>query len=284
MIYYLMLAIAAVLFASQFLFNQKFEEQCGSSFSSSTAFSLYGGIGGFIVIFALNGFKFDFSWFSLVMAVCCAVIGILYTFASVKSFEEVNLSAYSVFAMLGGMLLPSVYGIIFRSEEVTPLKILCYILIIIALLFTIDFSKKSGKKIYYAAVFVLNGLTGVISVIHQSNTVYAIADSFSYLMMSRAVQALLCLPFCITEYKTMKKITTKKSLCYAFGFAVFCGIGNLLTLISLKYLPASVQYPIITGGVMFISLLISIIRKENITRKNLISTTAAFAATVLIAI
>lgn len=284
MMYYAMLAAAAVLFASQFLFNQKFETECGSSFASSMAFSLYGGIGGFIVLFAINGFKFDFSWFSLAMAVCCAVVGILYTIASVKSFEEVNLSAYSVFAMLGGMLLPSVYGIIFRSEEITPLKILCYVLIIAALLFTIDFKQKSGKKIYYAAVFVLNGLTGVISVIHQSNTVYTIVDSFSYLMMSRAVQALLCLPFCITEYKTVKNITTKKSLCYAFGFAVFCGIGNLLTLISLKYLPASVQYPIITGGVMFISLLISVLRKENVTRKNVVSTIIAFLSTILIAI
>lgn len=284
MIYYIILAVAAVLFASQFLFNQKFEEECGASFASSVAFSIFGGIGGFLVLFILNGFKLAFSWFSLVHAVAVALVGILYNLASVKSFEEVNLSAYSVFAMLGGMLLPSVYGILFCNEQLTATKMSCYILTIIALLLTIDFNRKSGKKIYYIAVFVLNGLTGVISVRHQSNNIYAIVDSFSFLMLARAASVVMCLPYCADKHTNIFKYITKKSIFYAFGFAAFCSIGNLLTLISLKYLPASVQYSIITGGVMFISLIISILRKEQVSRKNVISTVIAFAATILTAL
>lgn len=280
---YIMLGAAAVLFASQFLFNQKFEAECGSSLLSAMLFSMLSGIGGFVILFALNGFRAAFSGFSAAIAAANALVGILYTIASVKSFEEVNLSAYSVFAMLGGMFLPSLYGVIFCSEGITPFKIMCYLLISAALFFTIDFKRKSGRKIYYAAVFILNGLTGVISTLHQSNPAYAV-DSFSYLMLSRAVSAAMCLPFCLRACRSTAAMITKKSLLYSLGFAAFCGIGNLLTLLSLKSLPASVQYPIITGGVMLISLIISLVRRESVSRKNIAATVIAFAATVMLAL
>lgn len=120
-----MLAAAAALFSSQFLFNQKYEEKCGSSLFSAILFTFYSGIGGFAVALAANGFRLEFSFFSLLLAAICAAVGILYTTASVKAFETVNLSAYSVFAMLGGMLLPTVYGMVFCSEEITAVKLIC---------------------------------------------------------------------------------------------------------------------------------------------------------------
>ena len=65
-------------------------------------------------------------------------------------------------------------------------------------------------------------------------------------------------------------------------YAACSGIGNLLCLIALKTLDASVQYPIITGGVMVFSTIISIIRKEKPSVRTLISTAIAFISTVLI--
>ena len=57
-----------------------------------------------------------------------------------------------------------------------------------------------------------------------------------------------------------------------------------MVLIALKHLQASVQYPIVTGGVMIMSLMISLLRKEKISYKNVISTAIAFLSTVLISI
>ena len=279
--YYLILVIAAVLFSSQFLFNQKFEEECGSSFAASLLFSICTSVSGFLVLFAINGFRLNFSCCSLFSAAIYALTNTLYSIASIKSFESVNLSVYSVFAMLGGMLIPSVYGIIFCNEEITIMKILCCIFIAAALFFTIDTKKQSGKKIYYITVFTLNGLVGVLSVIHQSGI--SAVDSFSFLMLARIFSLLICAPIYFSKYKSAPKLT-KKSLIYSAGFAAFCTIGNLFTLISLRHIQASVQYPIITGGVMIISLIISLIRKEKISCKNIISTIIAFISTILIAI
>lgn len=229
--------------------------------------------------------KIEISLFSFALGIVYATISILYSIASIKAFGNVNLSAYSICAMLGGMLLPSIYGMAVNGEKITWLKILCIIFIIGALTLTVDFKQDLGKKIYYAAVFLLNGLTGVISIIHQSNLRGSV-DSSSFLMISRAISFFMCLPIGIKCFLTpdqAKFKITRHAIIYSAGFAVFCGVGNLLVLISLKHLNASVQYPLITGGVMLISLIISILRKEDISRKNAIATTAAFISTLFIA-
>lgn len=284
MMYYAMLSVAVVLFASQFLFNQKFQEECGNDLKASVLFSLLSSVGGFLVLFIINGFKIEFSAFSFLMGIVYSLIGILYNYVSIKAFEKVNLSAYSVFAMLGGMLIPSVYGIAFRNEELTLFKILCYAFTVAAIFITIDFKEKKRGTVYYILVFLLNGLTGVVSVIHQSNTVYHISDSFSFLMQARISSVLICLPFGLKNLKALKKAVSKNSFVYSFGFSVFCSIGNLLVLIALKHLPASVQFPIITGGVMLVSLVISILRKEKVSEKNIFATVIAFVSTLLLAI
>lgn len=282
MMYYVMLAAATVLFSAQFLFNQKFEEECGASMASAALFSLYTSVGGFLILFALNGFVLKISSFSLGLAFVYAFLGTAYSVASIKAFEVVNLSAYSVFSMLGGMLLPSVYGILFCEEPITSKKIVCALLIAAALLFSMERGKKGSCKRYYIEVFVLNGMVGVISVIHQSDAGGRAVDSFCFLMLARAAAALLSvLLFCVTEPGAMRQ-TTQKAVGYAGFYAAFCGIGNLLVLLALKHLPASVQYPIITGGVMAISLVISLIRGEKNSWKNIAAAAIAFLSTIFI--
>lgn len=193
------------------------------------------------------------------MAAIYGAVSLLYNAASVKSFHSVNLSAYSIFAMLGGMLLPFLYGILFGGEPLTPIKLLCCLCLAVALLFTVDFKEKAGNLFWYFAVFVLNGLSGVISAIHQGNA-HAV-DSISFLMLARLTSLIFTLPFCTKAVNYFKK-TTVKTLFQTTGFAVFCGVGNLLVLLALKHLPASVQYPMITSSVMAVSLLISLLRKE----------------------
>lgn len=280
MIYYCLLAIADALFSFQFLFNKKFEESCGSSLASTLTFSLYSSICGFVMLFALNGFRLSFSLFSFIMAAINAAVGILYSVASLKAFESVNLSAYSFFAMLGGMLLPFFYGILFCNEAVTFTKLLCCAVIALSMVLTIDSDQKSHRKIYYLAVFVLNGLSGVISTIHQTNA--NAVPSNDYLMLSRIITVFVCLPYFLKNSKDFR-MSNAKSILYSCAFAAFSGIGNLLTLISLKHIPASVQYPIITGGVMAISTLIGFARKEKINVKNVVALIIATGATVLMA-
>ena len=82
----------------------------------------------------------------------------------------------------------------------------------------------------------------------------------------------------------MKKfpILKKPEIKFAGLFGIFCGVGNLLLLIALKYVNASVQYPIVTGGTMIMSTVICLLRKEKLTKRDVVATLLAFTATILI--
>ena len=58
--------------------------------------------------------------------------------------------------------------------------------------------------------------------------------------------------------------------------------GILIFAHNIRQLNASVQYPMITGGTIVVSLIISIIGREKVTYKNVISAILALMATILI--
>lgn len=283
MMYYLLLVFSSVLFSFQFLFNKKFEEEYGTSLASAMTFLLYSSVVGGVLLFLTAAFcgGVSFSLFSLCIAVLYSLNSIAYVVVSNRAFETVNLALYSVFAMLGGMLLPALYGVLFRGESLTAGRLICFALMGVSMLFTVDFGGGSGSGMLYAAVFILNGLSGVLSVIHQSSA--DAVDSISFLFISRGISALLALVFFALKPKSFPKPTCNGVGCSAL-YAVFCGVGNLLVLISLKHVEASVQYPLVTGGVMLMSLVISLTRKERVGYKDVISTLTAFASAVMIGV
>ncbi len=280
--YYFLVTSAVVLFSLQFLFNQRFEQSRGESLKSALEFSLYKSIVIVIIMLIISGFKVEITLFSFVMAVIYAVSGIAMTVFSMKAFAVANLSVYSVFSMLGGMLLPFVLGVGFYNEELTVFKAVCCVLIVVSVLLNIKKGKQDKKAIiYYMAVFILNGMAGVISKIHQSSEMPH-ADSSGFMMLTSLATVAVCAVWLLVKYKKIPVIKGKE-LIFASGYGVFNGIGNLFLLISLVHLPASVQYPLVTGGVMLFSTLISAIRKEKISVKEYIAAAVSFVASVLMA-
>ena len=276
---YGMLAASALLFALQFLFNQQYQKIRGDGTDSAVTLSLYMHGISFLIMLVLNGFKLHATWFSILMAVIYAAVVLGYSFSSLKAFKTANLSVFSIFAMLGGMLLPLAYGVIFRHEGFTVTKIICVILIGIATAMSFEKGNKNkGNMKYYLAVFVLNGLVGVVSTIHQTKPELAV-DSFSFMASVNICVVIFCVAFQLIVNKKIT-IVSLKELGYLAGYAGCNGIGNLLCLIALTTLPASVQFPIVTGGTMFFSTVVSIIRKEKPSAKTVIAALVAFAATV----
>lgn len=276
---YGMLAASALLFALQFFFNQQYQKIRGDGTDSAVTLSLYMHGISFFIMLVLNGFKLHATWFSILMAAIYAAVVLGYSFSSLKAFKTANLSVFSIFAMLGGMLLPLAYGVIFRNEGFTVTKIICVILIGIATAMSFEKGNKSkGNMKYYLAVFVLNGLVGVVSTIHQTKPELAV-DSFSFMASVDLCVVIFCVAFQLIVNKKIT-IVSLKELGYLAGYAGCNGIGNLLCLIALTTLPASVQFPIVTGGTMFFSTAVSIIRKEKPSAKTVIAALVAFVATV----
>ena len=281
-VYYILVFSATILFSLQFLFNQKFEQVRGNELKNALEFTFYKSIVIVIMMLFVCRFKVIITPFSVLLSVLYAAACILMTYFSMKAFAIANLSVYSVFSMLGGMILPFLLGVGFYNEELTVFKIVCCALIILSVLLNLKGGKQSKKAfLYYMAVFVLNGSVGVISKIHQSSEI-AHTDSTGFMIISSAVSIIISGIWLLAKYKQIPVIKGK-SLLYASGYGVFNGVGNWFLLISLANLPASVQYPLVTGGVMVFSTIISAIRKEKLAKTDYIAAVISVIASVLMA-
>lgn len=281
MLYYSLVIIATIMFALQFLFNQKFQQSYGSDSKATFVFMFYKSAVASVIMLIISGFKIQITPFSVLLAAVSSVSGILMLHFSLKAFSIANLSVYSVFSMLGGMILPFLLGVCFYDEKLSFLKIVCCALIVLAVLLNIQ-KGEQGKKalLYYMAVFVLNGLAGVISKIHQSSS-YKIVDSTSFTLLINFTSVIICAIYLLIKCKKIP-LLKDKNLLYSSGYGILNGVGNLLLLIALINLPASVQYPLVTGGVMVFSTIISVLQKEKLTKKDYIATAVSFIASVLI--
>jgi hypothetical protein len=286
-LYYTLVIISTILFSLQFLFTQRFQETSGTGMKPTLVFSLYKSLVIILMMLLISGFKIQFSWFSLLMATVYAVSSMAMSYYSLKAFAVANLSVYSVFSMLGGMILPFFLGVLFFDEgDKLVFKIICCALIVVAVLLNIKSGKQDKKALfYYFAVFVLNGMSGVISKLHQSSSLSPV-DSSSFMLWSAVVTVVLSAAWLLIAYRQIPLVKGKNIL-FVTGYGVFNGLGNLFLLIALSGengLPASVQYPLVTGGVMVCSTIISTIRKEKLTAREYVATFIALLASIFIAL
>ena len=93
-----------------------------------------------------------------------------YNLIGFKIMSMGSMTVYTVFLMLGGAVVPYVYGIVFLGETVNIQKVLALLLVIFAV--SLNLFDEKGKKqsvkfiLLCIAVFFLNGGTSVVSKLH----------------------------------------------------------------------------------------------------------------------
>ncbi|MBE6631298.1 MAG: hypothetical protein E7623_01200 [Ruminococcaceae bacterium] len=264
--YYGLVMISVLMFGVQFYLSDQYRKENGTGADSVFTFSLIGALVGIPCFSVINGFDFSFTPFAIVWAFVTAVNSIAANLCTLKSLESSDLSVYSLFSMLGGMILPFCAGIFFYNESVTLAKVLCLVLVITALLITLD-PKKKGGEIYYVGIFIFNGMSGVISKIYEDAQLPKISSA-GYSLWTAVISAVLSAA-AMAVFKRDKKLPGLKSVLLGVGGGLLNKVGNLILLISLAYLPASAQYPMVTGGVIAVSTVISIINKNKPSKKTL---------------
>lgn len=265
---YMLILLSACLFSLQFWSSSFYSKSYGNTWVASIKFSFYSSFIGLILLLLINRFQFAFSWFSMVIAIIHAGIGLLCGYCGMQAFRHGNLSVYSVFSMIGGMLLPSVYGMAV-GEEITAYKVLCLILLSFAVYIASPKEKISGKGFrYYIGVFILNGTTGIVTKLHQSQPTLA-TDSASFMMIS----SILTLVFaCILLFKYGKNgfALTKKAVFACTTSSLLNTAANFFLMVSLLTLPASLQFPFVTGGTIVFSTLFAFVRKEHVQKREIV--------------
>ena len=278
--YYALILLSVVMFGSCFAMNDTYRKMRGSSFKISFECSLIAALPNLILLLALNGFRFECTPFSLVMAVLSALNGLAFSFCSFKALGKINLSLYSLFSMLGGMALPFVQGILFYGEQLTVAKIVCFVFIVFALLTTLEKGERKSGTIYYIGVFVLNGMSGVLSKIFTATDLPK-TSATGYSLLANIATLFIAVFVLLLFRKRKTPAHTPLSVGVAAASGVVNRLANLLLILSLVHVDASVQYPMVTGGTMIVSTAIAFMDKSRKpSKKELLSVALAFLGTL----
>lgn len=176
-IYYVLLFLSAFIFASQFFVTRQYQLRNGTGFLGSVKLSFFAYLT-IAIFFFVKGclttgtLNFGFTWFTFAMTLLIAVVSLSCVYMGIKVLAVGDMSIYSVFMMLGSIILPSFVGVVVYKEALTPLKIIALLLMFTAIIFSVssvDKNKLTLKAIlYYIGIFVMNGMIGVFFTIHQN--------------------------------------------------------------------------------------------------------------------
>lgn len=278
---YIYVGIAVVLLAFEFACSKKYQSLEGTQMVPGLRFNALVGLLSAVTMLIITGFRPAWSAVSLALAIGQAACCIAYSLIGFQVLKMGGMALYSTFLMSGGMLLPYFVGVAIWNEQLNWLRIVGVVLILGAVILS-NFSKERINKKLIAlccAVFVLNGFVSILSKYHQ---ILAPIDSTNFAMYAGAAKFLLCalvLLFCRKAPSSFMQ--NKRSYWVIAATAVVCGTSYLLQLMGAKDLPATVLYPMITGGCVVMSALAGVIFfKEKLSKLQLFSILLCLAGTL----
>ncbi len=280
--YYFLILLSVAMFGGCFALRDVYRRMRGDTLKISIQFTMISSAAGFLILLIANGFRIEYTPFTLIMATLSALNGLAFSFCSFKALGSINLSVYSLFSMLGGMMLPFLQGILFYQENLSLAKILCVVFLTAALLLPIQWGNGGKGAIYYIGVFILNGMSGVMAKFFSSAP-FAKTDAAGYSLLSAlcsALMAAILLLLFFRKTKAPKLSLRSEGICSLSG--IINTIANFILVAALARVDASVQYPMVTGGVIIVSTIICFWGKNKPAKRDLISVCIAFIGLMLL--
>lgn len=312
--YYAMLIGASFLFGSQFMVTKAFEKNYGktvrASLSFSLLYSLFAGVIFFIIKLISSGTVFNLNPFSLCMAFGLSLVNILSSAIGIKTLALGDIAVYSLFLMLGGMIVPFFAGIVFLKESVSVCNLIGVAIMIIALCLPVFFGKKNKnageaqtdgdtkKKtsvFFYVLcvfLFILNGLSSTLSKFNSVREGAALGAEFTFYTYGiQFVISLAAFALTTASGKSDKTQNEEKQPGILFrpvaigcgaAFGAVNGTAFLMSSVAAEHVVAVAQYPLITGAtILFSSLLAFLFYREKPTALQLVQIMISLAATIL---
>lgn len=312
-VYYVYIAIAVVFLALQFSVNKAYQARCGSSIRPSLIFTTVKGLCVSVIFFFItwivDGQIMHVTPYSLLLAAFVAVFCLAYTLIGFRIFKYGSLSVFTTFLMLGGMILPYIFGVSVLDEQLSVFRVVGVVLLVISLIFPLWGNKQSNDKkgnmgifvLLCLLVFVLNGLVSIVSKIHSVELFsYETVSPTSFVVLTNLINGILSgIALTITHFfgKNPQHASEndKESSQNCKGFKIFLpiffliligaildGSSYVLQLMGAGRVAASVMYPLQTGGTVVLSAVAGyLFFKEKPNKMTFIGLCITFVATLL---
>jgi len=216
----------------------------------------------FFAILRVNNIEWAFSDFSLRAAMIMVGLATAIGLAGVMALSRGTVATYTLFMMLGGMMLPFLAGVIFWSEPLSIFRVAGFLLLAMALYGPVMDSKKARSTAIFFflcfCIFMLNGGISVISKYHQMGPFRVNELNFVLLaeMISVPVNAILWIIFKTRRGRGERRESIQfvgVNIGIIAAYALVSGVAFLLLLRAAVTLDASVLYPLVTGGTIITS-------------------------------
>lgn len=269
---YILLLVSVILGAGNLAANRLYQKKMGVSLRAGMIYMVLYGIFSSLVFWAVKGFRLQVSAYSLAMAGLMALLSTGYTLIGFLLMKEEKMTLYTLFLMTGGMTVPYLWGLFGLDESFSYARTAGLIMIAAAICLSNSgkgVHKEGGKTgLLCGAVFLLNGLVSVISKEHQISA--AAVPSTDFVLLSNLARIVFCLPLLGTAGKKGAgyPALSFRAMRLVLLATLLGSVSYWLQLIGAKSLPATVLYPIVTGGtIVFGALFGQYFFKEKLTRR-----------------
>ena len=269
---YILLLVSVILGAGNLAANRLYQKKMGVSLWAGMNYMVFYGIFSSLVFWAVKGFRLQVSAYSLAMAGLMALLSTGYTLIGFLLMKEEKMTLYTLFLMTGGMTVPYLWGLFGLDESFSYARTAGLIMIAAAICLSNSGKgvHKEGRKPTFlcGAVFLLNGLVSVISKEHQISA--AAVPSTDFVLLSNLARIVFCLPLLGTAGKkgAGHPALSFRAIWLVLLATLLGSVSYWLQLIGAKSLPATVLYPIVTGGtIVFGALFGQCFFKEKLTRR-----------------
>ena len=251
---YILIVLATV---SQSWSTKAFNKSGGSSFvfnalKAGTALAMFG---------LMSAWGFSFSTEGLVFGV---LYGSSLSLSMYAGYTALTLGPMSLTSMLVSLsvVIPVVWGVAVRGEELNGFKWAAFALLLLALLFmNVDKLKKTGAKgntnyvkwaFFVAVTFLANGACSILQKEYQAANPSGGSDEFMFFAM--LVCTLVYLPVCLFKERGARPGLSPASWLGVFA-GCMTGLSSFFTLILAGSANASVLFPLLSAGTLIGALL-----------------------------
>lgn len=260
-----------------------------------------------VIAFAIAGFK-GFNLPTLLCAFLSAIFFTIDLFATIITMKGAPLTVCTIFS-LGGLIVPTIGGVLMLNESVTYLQIIGLIIFLVGAYIHTQKGKKEGKSkkisLYTYILLVVrllaNGCVMFVQKYFSIKVVGGNVSTFSFLTFTlNCLIMLLCAIFLALKNKKKSLTTNESEEVLTPPTKTFCGLtktllicGGLLAFAVFvinfvvtelgKTLPSVILFPVSNAISIVVTALIGLlVFKEKLTVKSIIGLVVALAGIVFI--
>jgi drug/metabolite transporter (DMT)-like permease len=280
----LLIFLCTVTLTVQQVFKKQYSLRCaGGNYFFSASVSFFA-----LLFFLLIPGKISLGTDILPYSAGFAAVFALATVFSVMALTIGSLAITSL-VLSYSLIIPTLYGILFLNEKITPLKCGGILLLLISLFLVRAQTKEDNKAskptvkwiIYVLIAFVANGMCSVVQNAQQRR--FNGMQNSNFMILALIISTAVLLVLSIVFERNTILIALKKGAVFSAACGICNGATNYLVMVIIAAVASSVFFPVLSAGQIILTFIISVLAyREKFIPRQIAGLACGLASLVLL--